>query len=53
LLEQIIAILKNLRERDIKLPESFRPFLEEWAKRVSGKGILEEHVKSILNDNLV
>lgn len=53
LLEQIIAILKSLRERDIKLPESFRPFLEEWAKRVAGKGILEEHVKFILDNNLV
>ncbi|MCE5204599.1 MAG: PKD domain-containing protein [Porphyromonadaceae bacterium] len=53
LLEQIVTILKNLRERDIKLPESFRPFLEEWAKRVSGKGILEEHVKFILDNNLV
>jgi hypothetical protein len=46
-------MLKNLRERDIKLPESFRPFLEEWAKRVAGKELLEEHVKFILNDNLV
>lgn len=53
LLEQIIFILRNLRERDIKLPESFRPFLEEWAKRVAGKGILEEHVKIILDNNLV
>ncbi|OFX77488.1 MAG: hypothetical protein A2071_06370 [Bacteroidetes bacterium GWC1_47_7] len=53
LLEQIIAILKSLRERDIKLPKSFRPFLEEWAKRVAGKGILEEHVKFILDNNLV
>lgn len=52
LLEQIVAILTNLRERDIKLPESFRPFLEEWAKRVAGKGILEEHVKFILDNNL-
>lgn len=52
LLEQIVAILKNLRERDIKLPESFRPFLEEWAKRVAGKMILEEHVKFILDNNL-
>ena len=52
LLEQIVAILKNLRERDIKLPESFRPFLEEWAKRVAGKMILEVHVKFILDNNL-
>lgn len=53
LLEEIVAILRNLRERDIKLPESFRPFLEEWAKRVAGKVILEEHVKNILDNNLV
>jgi len=53
LLEQILVILTNLRERDIKLPESFRSFLEEWAKRVAGKGILEEHVKFILDHNLV
>ena len=53
LLEQILAILRSFRERDIKLPESLRAFLEAWAERVAGKAILEEHVKIILEDNLV
>jgi len=53
LLDQILAILRSFREREIQLPESLRAFLEAWAERVAGKGILEEHVKIILEEDLV
>jgi hypothetical protein len=51
--EHIIAILQQFREREIKLPESLRTFMEEWAEKVAGKPILEEHVKMILDNNLI
>ncbi|MCA1760580.1 MAG: hypothetical protein LC658_12505, partial [Bacteroidales bacterium] len=51
--EQIIAILQQFREQEIKLPESLRAFLENWAEKVPGKGMLEEHAKMILENNLV
>ncbi|WP_372935130.1 PKD domain-containing protein [Mariniphaga sediminis] len=51
--EQIISILRNLKEREVKLPDSLREFMNAWAERVAGKGILEEHVKIILEENLV
>jgi PKD repeat protein len=53
MLDEIISILQQFREREIQLPESFRAFLENWAEKVAGKGILEEHVRLILNNNLV
>ena len=51
--EQIISILQQFRERDIKLPEPLRAFMENWTEKVAEKGILEEHGKFILNSNLV
>jgi PKD repeat protein len=51
--DEIISILQQFREREIQMPESFRAFLVNWAEKVAGKGILEEHVKFILNNNLV
>ncbi len=51
--DEIISILKNLQEHEITLPESLRKFMESWAERVAGKGILEEHVKIIFEGNLV
>lgn len=51
--EQIIFILQQFRERDIKLPEPLRAFMENWTEKVAGKGILEEHGKIILNSNLI
>jgi hypothetical protein len=42
MLDEIISILQQFREREIQLPESFRAFLENWAEKVAG-----------LNNNLV
>lgn len=51
--EQIISIMMQFKELKIKLPETLRTFLEKWAERVAGKGILEGHVNFILDNNLV
>ncbi len=53
LFEQIISILQQFREREIKLPESLRAFMENWVEKVAGKAILEEHLRLILDNNLV
>jgi PKD repeat protein len=51
--EQILSVLRNFREREVLLPESLRSFMEAYAERVAGTGILEEHVKIILEENLI
>ncbi|MGM0620928.1 MAG: PKD domain-containing protein, partial [Bacteroidota bacterium] len=53
LMDQIIALLQNLKEQKVAIPESFSAFLKNWSAKIEGKAILEEHWKIILENKLI
>ncbi len=53
ILNQIIEMLQLLREVDVKLPDSFRTFIEAYTKKVSKIAILAEHLARIKDENLI
>jgi hypothetical protein len=53
LLEQIVALLQNLKEMKVVIPTSFSEFLKNWSAKTEGNTLLEEHWKMILENKLI
>ncbi len=53
LLELITGILRHLKERKIKLPETLKMFFENWSEKVKGQEFFEEHINIIKDEMLI